>query len=104
MRKIIFKKITFLDLDEDESEKIINSGGLFVFPSGPGLETINQNNNYHNALKEADYVFFDSGYFVLLLKYLSGSFRSNDPSSCNGIYFKVAPVAFAASCQGTRLL
>ena len=37
MRKIIFKKITFLDLDEDESEKIINSGGLFVFASGPGL-------------------------------------------------------------------
>ena len=25
MRKIIFKKITFLDLDEDESEKIIAS-------------------------------------------------------------------------------
>ena len=70
MRKIIFKRITFLDLDNDETKKIINNSGLFVFPSGPGLGTINQNNNYHNALKEADYVFFDSGYFVLLLKLL----------------------------------
>ena len=67
MRKIIFKKITFLDLDEDETKKIINNSGLFVFPSGPGLGTINQNNNYHNTLKEADYFFFDFGYFVLLL-------------------------------------
>ena len=70
MREIIFKRIKFLDLNESESKKIINNNGLFVFPSGPGLETINQNNSYHNALKEADYVFFDSGYFVLLLKLL----------------------------------
>ena len=76
MRKIIFKRITFLDLDDDETKKIINNSGLFVFPSGPGLETINQNNNYHNALKGADYVFFDSSYFILLLKlYLSDSFK-----------------------------
>ena len=70
MRKIIFKKIKFVDLQEFELEKLIKKRGLFLFPSGPGLSTIEKNKEYHKALQNADYVFFDSGYFVILLKFL----------------------------------
>ena len=41
--------------------------GLFVFPSGPGLASIDEHDSYYNSLKKADYVFFDSGLFILLL-------------------------------------
>ena len=70
MRKIIFKKINFIDLDYENFHKIINKKGLFVFPSAPGLASIDEKDNYHDSLKRADYVFFDSGFFVLLLKLL----------------------------------
>lgn len=68
MRKIIFKKIKFLDIDEKNLKDIIKKRGLFLFPSGPGLSTIEKDKKYHLALQKADFVFFDSGYFVLLLK------------------------------------
>ncbi|MAM17296.1 MAG: hypothetical protein CMC10_08390 [Flavobacteriaceae bacterium] len=70
MKKIIFKKIKFLSLNENEFFKIIKKNGLFVFPSGPGLSSINKDNIYLKALQNSDYVFFDSGYFVLLLNLL----------------------------------
>ena len=46
---------------------IIKKNGLFVFPSGPGLANLKINSKYHLALKNSEYVFLDSGFFVLLL-------------------------------------
>ena len=68
--KIIFKKIKFLNFNKKSFEKIIKRKGLFVFPSGPGLSSIDKNPLYYDALINANLVFFDSGYFVLLLKML----------------------------------
>ena len=66
--KIILKKITFINLKTESFNKIITKKGLFVFPSGPALSEIENSKNYYNSLKKADFVFFDSGLFVLLLK------------------------------------
>ena len=66
--KITFKKITFINLKTESFNKIITKKGFFVFPSGPALSEIENSKNYYNSLKKADYVFFDSGLFVLLLK------------------------------------
>ena len=68
MRKVFFKKIEFLDLKDSNFNDIINKSGLFVFPSAPGLASINEKIKYFKALKKADYIFFDSGFFVLLLR------------------------------------
>lgn len=68
IKKIIFKKITFNNFKNNQINKIILSKGLFVFPSGFGLASIEKNNFYHTALKKADHVFFDSGFFVILLR------------------------------------
>jgi UDP-N-acetyl-D-mannosaminuronic acid transferase (WecB/TagA/CpsF family) len=67
MRKIIFLGIKFIDISDNDFEQIINNNGLFLFPSGPGLSTILSQKEYHRSLKKADFVFFDSGFFVLLL-------------------------------------
>ena len=68
IRKIYFKDIVFNNFRYNDFDKIISKKGLFLFPSGPGLSTLEEEIEYHNSLKEADYVFFDSGYFVLLLR------------------------------------
>lgn len=70
MKKIIFEKIKFISFDENEFNKIIQNKGLFVFPAAPALANINEQENYYNALKKSDLAFFDSGFFVLLLKFL----------------------------------
>lgn len=72
VKKIIFKKINFINFDPVDFNKIIKKKGLFTFPSGPGLATLEKNKNYLIALRNSDYVFFDSGFFVILLKYLKG--------------------------------
>ena len=70
MRKIIFNKIKFVDLNEKEAKKIMDKKGLFVFPAAPPLANIKLGSIYHKAIIKSDFVFFDSGFFVLLLKYL----------------------------------
>ena len=70
LSKIIFKKIKFINIGRNNFYYLIKKKGLFVFPSGPGLSTLEREKKYHIALKNSDYVFFDSGYFVLLLKIL----------------------------------
>lgn len=65
---ILFKKIKFINFHKKNFLKIIQQPGLFVFPSGPGLATINDNKKYLESLRNSDFVFFDSGYFVLLLR------------------------------------
>ena len=70
IKKIKFKGIIFRNFDIKDFKKIIEKKGLFLFPSGPGLASIETEKNYFKALKAANYNFFDSGYFVLLLRYL----------------------------------
>ena len=66
--KIIFKKIRFNNIDARNFDKFITKKGLFVFPAGPGLASIQKSNEYYKSIQKADLVFFDSGFFVLLLK------------------------------------
>ena len=68
IKKIFFKNIVFNNFNHDDFDKIISKKGLFTFPSGSGLASIDDSKKYYVSLKKADYVFFDSGFFVLLLK------------------------------------
>ena len=70
IKTIKLKNILFRNFYEKDFLRIINLKGLFVFPSGPGLATLNDNKIYKKSLQNADFVFFDSGYFVLLLRIL----------------------------------
>ena len=67
-RNIIFKKIKFNNLNYKNFDKFIIKKGLFVFPAGPALVNIEKSKKYHESIKRADLVFFDSGFFVILLK------------------------------------
>ena len=69
-KKIVFKEINFFDLSYDDIKKNIKKGGLLVIPSGPGLSTLEKDQQYHTALKNSDVAILDSGYFCLLLKIL----------------------------------
>tara|TARA_E500000178_G_scaffold229341_1_gene225980 strand:+ start:662 stop:1396 length:735 start_codon:yes stop_codon:yes gene_type:complete len=69
IKRILFKGICFENIRSFDFNKIIKKKGLFVFPSGPGLASIDSSPKYHNSLKKADLVFFDSGFFVLLLRF-----------------------------------
>ncbi|MCH6234029.1 WecB/TagA/CpsF family glycosyltransferase [Cognataquiflexum rubidum] len=65
------KTITIIGLDffngkVEEVLESLDNGGLFVFPSGPGLATINSDKKYHQSLKAADLIVADSGYMALL--------------------------------------
>ena len=66
--KIIFKKIRFNNIDAKNFDRCISKKGLFVFPAGPALASIQKSNEYYKSIHRADLVFFDSGFFVLLLK------------------------------------
>jgi len=68
VKKIFFKKIKFINFDEKNFKKIIKKKGTFIFPAGPALATIENSKKYYLSLLKADYIFFDSGLFVLLLK------------------------------------
>ena len=67
MRSIVFHNIKFIDIKTQDINKLIKRNGLFLFPSGPGLSSIETAKSYYKSLQRADYVFFDSGLFVLLL-------------------------------------
>tara|TARA_B110000211_G_scaffold64327_1_gene73849 strand:+ start:4163 stop:4897 length:735 start_codon:yes stop_codon:yes gene_type:complete len=85
IKNIIFKKIKFFNFNKNNFDNIIKKRGLFLFPSGPGLSDLENNLPYHNALAKADFVFLDSGYFVLLLKIL----KNINVNKCSGyIFFK----------------
>ena len=72
VKKIIFKDIIFSNIQDHQIIKFFKKKGLFVFPSGPNLSEIKFNSKYYLSLKEADCVFFDSGFIVLLLKLFKG--------------------------------
>ncbi len=67
-KKIVFKNIKFNNINSKNINKYIKKKGLFVFPSGPGLASIEKSHKYYQSIKQADLVFFDSGFFVILLK------------------------------------
>jgi len=69
--KILFKNIIFNKFKFFYFNLNLESG-LYVFPSAPGLSNLKDNPIYHQALINSDFVFFDSGYFVLLLKLFKG--------------------------------
>lgn len=68
IRKVIFNKITFKNFNDNDFNEIILSKGYFVFPAAPALVNIKYEKYYHNSLIRADHVFFDSGFFVILLR------------------------------------
>lgn len=70
MNKLIFKKITFINFKNYELNKILKKNDLFVFQSAPGLASIYSQKKYYDLLIKADFVFFDSSFFVLLLNFL----------------------------------
>ena len=83
MNKIIFNKIKFINIHQKDFDNVTSKKGLFVFPSGPGLATIKNEFKYLESLRNSDYVFFDSGYFVLLLKIL----KNIEVKKFSGYYF-----------------
>lgn len=72
IKNVCFKNIKFNNFQNKDFKKFFKNIGLFVFPSGPGLASIKINSNYHLALIRANYVFFDSGFFVLFLRLFKG--------------------------------
>ena len=70
IKKVFFKNIIFYNFNTKDLKKKIVEKKLFVFPSGYGLASIDKNRQYLQSLKHADYVFFDSGFFVLLLRFI----------------------------------
>ena len=83
MNKLIFEKITFVNLKHKELKKVFKQDGLFLFPSAPGLASIFNEKKYHNSLQKADLVFFDSSFFILLLRF----FKNISPIRLSGYKF-----------------
>ncbi len=83
MNKLIFEKITFVNLKHKELNEIFKHDGLFLFPSAPGLASIIDKKKYYNSLQKADLVFFDSSFFILLLKL----FKNISPIRVSGYKF-----------------
>ena len=69
-KKIEFKNIEFNNVENQKFNKIIKKKGYYTFPSAPGIASINSSKEYYNSLKRANYVFFDSGFFLFLLRIL----------------------------------
>ncbi len=85
VKSIIFKKIKFNNISYKEFNKCIIKKGLFVFPAGPALATIESSTNYFKSIRKAKFVFFDSGFFVLLIKI----FKNIDVTKFSGYKFLV---------------
>ena len=72
INQVTFKKIKFNNFKISNFKTIISKKGYFVFPAAPALASIKSSKNYYKALLKADAVFFDSGFFVILLKIFKG--------------------------------
>ncbi len=61
----------FIGTPADAHEQMTDAGGLAVFPAGPGLASDLRNNpDYQKALQQANFVFPDSGFMVLIWNFL----------------------------------
>jgi len=58
--------IDFFNGNVKQVVQILKSGGLLVVPSGPGLNTIEEDPIYYRSLRSADLVIADSGYMALI--------------------------------------
>ena len=47
IKKVIFKKIKFNNINSKNFDKYIQKKGLFVFPAGPALASIKQSKKYY---------------------------------------------------------
>ncbi len=77
--------IDFFNGDVKQVVKILKSGGLMVVPSGPGLNTIQQDHTYYRSLRTADLVIADSGYMALIWN----AFNKEKISRISGLEFLV---------------
>ena len=50
----------------------MRQSAFMVVPSGPGLATIGKDQRYTKAVQNCDFAIPDSGYMVLLLRWLKG--------------------------------
>ena len=55
--KIIFKKIEFINLDYKDFDKYIVKKGLFVFPAGLALASIDKSAKYYESIKKQIWLF-----------------------------------------------
>ena len=69
--KILFNSVTFISIKKFLFDRTLISG-VYVFPAAPNLVNLNNNPIFHQSLIHSDFVFFDSGYFVLLLRLFKG--------------------------------
>ena len=64
IKKVVFKKIKFYNINSKGFDKYIKKKGLFVFsiagPARKTLASIEQSKKYYDSIKKADFVFFDS--------------------------------------------
>ena len=58
IKKIIFKRIIFSNINDKNFNEFIAKKGLFVFPAGPALASIERYNKYYESVRKADLVFF----------------------------------------------
>ena len=71
IKKIKILGINFIDAEFETIKCLLDkNGGLLVLPAGPTLANINNDKKYFTAIKNSDFVLFDSGYLCILLKIL----------------------------------
>jgi hypothetical protein len=71
---INFFGINFFNINKYQFKNLLQPG-LLVFPSGPGLASVKKDFIYFKSLQDANIVFFDSGFFVLLLRLFNQIFH-----------------------------
>ena len=64
--------ISFIDGNYNTAIKLLRNGMLMNVPSGPGLATIGKDIRYTEAVQNSDFAIPDSGYMVLLLRWVKG--------------------------------
>ena len=52
INSIIFKKIKFSNIEVKNFNKCIAKKGLFVFPAGPGLASLEKSDKYYEIIRE----------------------------------------------------
>ena len=66
---IFFKHIKFYNLScKKILDKMTAEGGYLVAPAASSLQAIDNNRNYHTALKDSTVAILDSGFFCILLR------------------------------------
>jgi len=85
------KKFGFIDIlgikfvtgGYEQAISLLNEGGLMVVPAAPALVTLDTDDEYREALNQADFAIPDSGYMLLVLRL----FRGINLSKLSGLEF-----------------